>query len=28
VTSTMAEVANTTDLSAESVQFLALGGNF
>ena len=28
VTSTMAEVANTTNLSAESVQFLAFGGNF
>jgi hypothetical protein len=28
VTATMAEVANTTNLSAESVQFLALGGNF
>lgn len=27
-TSTMAEVANTTDLSAESVQFFAFGGNF
>jgi hypothetical protein len=27
-TATMAEVGNGTNLSAESVQFLALGGNF